>query len=71
MKSHTIIVLPIVLHGPERLPHLRATTKITSAGFEVLTVVIMKSSIFWDITPYSPLKIDQRFGGTCLLQLQG
>jgi hypothetical protein len=22
-------------------------------GFEVLTVVVMKSSIFWDITPYS------------------
>jgi hypothetical protein len=29
----------------------------------------MKSSIFWDIMPYSPLKIDQRFGGTYRLHL--
>jgi hypothetical protein len=28
----------------------------------------LKSSIFWDITPYSPLKVDRRFGGTCCLQ---
>jgi hypothetical protein len=26
-------------------------------GFEILTVVVMKSSVFWDITSYSPLKI--------------
>jgi hypothetical protein len=30
----------------------------------------MQSSIFWDITPCSPLKINRRFGGTCL-HLQG
>jgi hypothetical protein len=33
-------------------------------GFEVLTVVVMKSIFFWAITPYSPLKVNQRFGGT-------
>jgi hypothetical protein len=27
--------------------------------------------IFWDITPYSPLKINPRFGGTCRLHIQG
>jgi hypothetical protein len=27
-----------------------------SAGFEVLTVVAMKSYVFWDVTPCSPLK---------------
>jgi hypothetical protein len=28
-------------------------------GFEVLTAVVMKNSIFWDITPCSePLKVD-------------
>jgi ferredoxin-thioredoxin reductase catalytic subunit len=32
--------------------------------------VVMKSSIFWDITPCSLLKINRRFGGTCL-HLQG
>jgi hypothetical protein len=31
--------------------------------FEVLTAVVMKSSIFWDISPCSPLKIYRRFGG--------
>jgi hypothetical protein len=34
-------------------------------------VVVMKSSIFWDITPYSPLKVNRRLGGTCRLHLQG
>jgi hypothetical protein len=38
--------------------------------FEVLTAVVMRSSIFWDITPRSPLKVNRRFGGTCL-HLQG
>jgi hypothetical protein len=27
--------------------------------------VVIKSSIFWDITPRSPLKVNRRFGGTC------
>jgi hypothetical protein len=26
------------------------------AGFYILTMVVMKRSIFWDIMPYSPLK---------------
>jgi hypothetical protein len=33
-------------------------------GFEVLTAVVMKNTIFWDITPCSPLKVNRRFGGT-------
>jgi hypothetical protein len=40
-------------------------------GSEVLTVVIMKSSIFWDIMTCGPLKVNWRFGGTCRLHLQG
>jgi hypothetical protein len=28
-------------------------------GFEVLTAVIMKSPIFWDITPCMPLKVNR------------
>jgi hypothetical protein len=39
-------------------------------GFEVLTAVMMKSSIFWDITLYSSLKISWHFGGTYHLHLQ-
>jgi hypothetical protein len=29
----------------------------------------MKSSIFWDTTPYNPLKVNGLFGGTCRLHL--
>jgi hypothetical protein len=38
-------------------------------GFEVLTAVVMKNSIFRDITPCSPLKVNRRFGETCLIHL--
>jgi hypothetical protein len=37
----------------------------TYVGFEVLTAVVMKSSIFSDITPCSLLKINLCFGRTC------
>jgi hypothetical protein len=32
---------------------------------------LLKSTIFWDITPYSPLKVNRRFWGTYRLHLQG
>jgi hypothetical protein len=35
-----------------------------SKGFEVLTAVVMKSTISWDITPCSPLRVNRRFRGT-------
>jgi hypothetical protein len=38
------------------------------AGLEVFRAVVMKSSVFWDITP---LKVNRRFGGTCRLHFQG
>jgi hypothetical protein len=28
-------------------------------GYEFLATVVMKSSIFWDITPGSPLKVER------------
>jgi hypothetical protein len=31
----------------------------------------VKSPIFWDITPFSPLKVKRHFGGKCSLHLQG
>jgi hypothetical protein len=31
----------------------------------------MSTSVFWDITPCSPLKVNGRFGGTCRLLFQG
>jgi hypothetical protein len=36
-----------------------------------LTGANMKSSIFWDIKPCSPLKVNRCFGGTCCLHLHG
>jgi hypothetical protein len=42
-----------------------------NVGFEVLTAVVMKSPIFWDIMPCSLLKVNQYFRGTCYLHLQG
>jgi hypothetical protein len=36
-------------------------------GFEVLITVIMKSSIFWDITSCSLSKVNQWLSGTCYL----
>jgi hypothetical protein len=46
--------------------------KITlyNVGFEVYTAVIMKSIIFWDISPCSPLSVNRRFGGTYRLHLR-
>jgi hypothetical protein len=38
--------------------------------FEVLTAVVMKSSIFRDITQRSPLKVNQYFGGIYRLHSQ-
>jgi hypothetical protein len=39
--------------------------RIILLGFEVLTAMVKKSSIFWDITPCNPLKVNRRF--TCHL----
>jgi hypothetical protein len=36
---------------------------------EVLTVVVMKSSMFWDIRLYSTLVVNRRLGETCRLTL--
>jgi hypothetical protein len=40
-------------------------------GFEVLKPVVMKNYILWRIMPCIPLKVNQRFGGTCRLNIQG
>jgi hypothetical protein len=39
--------------------------------FEVLTAIDMKSSIFWDVTPCSPVNDNIRFVGTYRLHLRG
>jgi hypothetical protein len=42
-----------------------------NVGFEVLTAVVMKSTVFWDITPCSTLKANRRCGVIYRLHLQG
>jgi hypothetical protein len=42
--------------------HLPITN--VDVGFEVFTAVVMKSIIFWDMTPCSVLSGTRRFGGT-------
>jgi hypothetical protein len=37
----------------------------------LIHVIIKTSTIFWDITPCSPLNVNRRFGGTYRLHLQG
>jgi hypothetical protein len=43
--------------------------RYATLGFKVLTAVVMKRSVFWDIT-YSPVKINQNFGGIYCLRFQ-
>jgi hypothetical protein len=31
-------------------------------GFEVFTAVTLKSTVFWHVTPYSPVEVYGRFG---------
>jgi hypothetical protein len=52
----------------DRFIYIYMRIKFFLVRFEVITAVVMKSTIFWDITPYSPLKVNRRFGGTCRLQ---
>jgi hypothetical protein len=42
---------------PVSSPQLAAESSFV--GFEVLTAVVMKSTIFWDITQCSPLKVNR------------
>jgi hypothetical protein len=41
------------------------------AGFEVLTAVSMKMTVFWVVAPCSLVKVYQRFRGPCCLYHQG
>jgi hypothetical protein len=39
---------------------------IKYVGFEVLTAVVMNSSVFWDVPPCSPLKVNRQQSPLCL-----
>jgi hypothetical protein len=50
---------------------VRRTNINIYVGIEVFTAVVMKSTIFGDITPCTLLSDNRRFGGTYCLHLQG
>jgi hypothetical protein len=72
-ESHYVVVSVYSYLGG---PKLESTSETRYSDrfllwFEVLTAVVMKSSVFWDITPCNPLSVNRRFGGTYRLHLQG
>jgi hypothetical protein len=44
------------------LPYQCTVTTADHVGFEVFTAVVMKSIIFWDMTPCSPLSFNGLLG---------
>jgi hypothetical protein len=57
------------ISGP-KMGHYEGMEMNRYVGFEVLTAVVMKYSILWDIILCSSLKVSLHFGGTCRLHLQ-
>jgi hypothetical protein len=51
--------------------HVASEMIKTFVAFELFTAVVMKSIIFWDMMPCSPLSFNGRFGRTYRLYLQG
>jgi hypothetical protein len=49
----------------------KCSGNIKYVGFDVLSALVMKSIILWDMMPCSPLSFNRRFGGTYHLHLQG
>jgi hypothetical protein len=54
--------------GQPRKPSINV---VSAAEIADLNKLRMESTIFWDITPCSPLKVNRHFGGAYRLQLQG
>jgi hypothetical protein len=42
-----------------------------NVAFESPTTVVIKIPIFWDMMPFSPAKVNQRFGGIYMFHIQG
>jgi hypothetical protein len=57
-------ISPYTLKKTNPKANRRILAYIILVGFEVLTAVVNNSSVFWNITPYRPLKTNRCFGGT-------
>jgi hypothetical protein len=62
--------MDIICTKPHDVIFQKNVILIGLVGFEVLTAVVTTSSIFWDITPCSPLQVNLSFGRTYRLHLQ-
>jgi hypothetical protein len=52
----------VVAHILKKFPAIYRTRLLINVGLEVFTPVVMKISIFWDITLCSLWKVSRRFG---------
>jgi hypothetical protein len=80
VKIHFNIILPSMPGCPKwgrpfslrkNACYSRRVQPISDAGFEAITALIMKSSIYCDIISCNPLKVNRSFWGTCRFHLQG
>jgi hypothetical protein len=51
--------------------HVFKCREYIRVGFEILTKLIMKNSVFWAIRPLRPMKINRRFGEFSRLYFRG
>jgi hypothetical protein len=56
----------LFLHKLENFMH---TEILQIVRFEILTAVIMKNTVFWNLMPYSLVEVGRRFGRTYYLYL--
>jgi hypothetical protein len=54
--------IPYTLRDESTKEPLSTAEILQLVGFEILTAVVMKNFVVWDITPCSPLKVNRRFG---------
>jgi hypothetical protein len=70
-NRHTFIITQNVTKYCSLILSINQINQKIDVEFEVLTKAVMKISIFWNITPCSPSKVNRRFGGTYRLHLSG
>jgi hypothetical protein len=57
-------VLPSLILPESNFYQLQLFEELSYVGIEVLTPVVMKIPVFWDMTPCSPLKVNGHLGRT-------
>jgi hypothetical protein len=73
--DYTDLFFTVFLSMSRQMPHVtflgNIVCRLHSFPTFMKSITRLKSTIFWDITPCSPLKVNRRFGGTYSLHLQG